>query len=130
MISISAFIISLSGIVSLLYFRLWEMQRNERLFDAERKKLDEKMISFGAYIQNHIPTLDRKIAYNIYHAVVHYFALVVLNLLQVVEKWMVSLLEYVRGKREITHGVTQSEFLKRVGDHKQSLEKPELNKVE
>lgn len=130
MISVSAFIISLLGIASLLYFRLWEIERGKRLFNTERKRLDEKIISFGKYIENHIPTFNRVIVLRIYHFVVHYFALIVLTIIKVIERRMVYLLEYVRGKREIKRGVTQSDFLKQVGDHKRSLEKPSKNTIE
>jgi len=130
MISISAFIISLSGILSLLYFRLWEIKRGKRLFEAERKKLDESILSFVDYLERHIPAFDKAIVFRLYHSVVHYFAIVVLAILRAVEEKMVSLLEYVRGKREVTRGVTRSDFLKRVGDHKQSLGKHTRNEVE
>jgi hypothetical protein len=130
MISISAFIISLSGIISLLYFRLWEVKRGARLFNIQRKELDEKIISFGEYIENHVPTFDRTIIPHAYHTVVHYFALIILGILRIIERWMVSLLEHVRGKREVRRGVTQSDFLKSVKEHKQSLENPSRNSVE
>lgn len=130
MISISAFIISLSGIVSLLYFRLWEIKRGERLFNIQRKKLDGKIVSLGGYIENHVPTFDRTIIPHIYHTIVHYFALIILGILRIIERWMVTLLEHVRGKREIRRGVTKSDFLKSVKEHKQSLENPSRNSVE
>ena len=123
MISISAFIISLSGIISLLYFRLWEIKRGERLYNVQRAVIDEKIISLNMYIKNHMPTFDREIISRTYHTVVHYAALIILNLLKIIERKMVSLLEHVRGKREVKRGITQSDFLKKVGDHKQSLEK-------
>ena len=130
MISISAFIISLSGIISLLYFRLWEIKRGVRLFNTKRKELDERIISFGTYVQNHVPAFDKAIISRTYHNAVHYFALIVLNIVKIIEQWMVSLLEHVRGKREIKRGVTQSDFLKQVRSHKQSLEKRDQNRVE
>ena len=130
MISIGAFIISLSGIISLLYFRLWEIKRGKRLFNSQRSRLDEKLISFERYIEEHIPALDHTIVAHLYHSIVHYFALIVLGIVKIIEHWMVSLLEHVRGRREVQRGVTQSEFLKQVRDHKQSLEKPSVNEVE
>ena len=129
MISISAFIISLSSIVSLLYFRLWEIKRGGRLFDSERKSLDDRVVSVGVYIENHMPTLDRAIMSRMYHTVIHYFALIVLNVVKIIEGYMVSLLEHVRGYREVKYGVTQSEFLKQVRSHKQSLEKPRKDDI-
>ena len=130
MISISAFIISLFGIISLLYFRLWEMKRSERLFSVERRKLDEKIVSFGKYIKEKIPTFDRSIVLRVYHITVHYFALIMLWIIKVIERRMVNLLEYVRGKREIKEIVTQSDFLKQVGDHKRNLENPSKSTLE
>ncbi len=130
MISISAFVISLFGIISLLYFRSWEIRRGERFFSDEREKLDEKVISFGEYINKFSVIFDRSIILRIYHTTAHYFALIVLGTIKIIERRMVYLLEHIRGKREIKRGVTQSEFLKRVADHKQSLEKPPVNKVE
>ena len=130
MLSISAFIISLLGIISLLYFRLWEIKRGRRVFDVKRKELDEKTISFEGYVRSHMPTFDRAIAYRLYHTSIHYFALMVLVAIKIIEQRMVLLLGYVRGKREIKRGVTQSDFLKQVSEHKQSLEKPPVDAIE
>lgn len=124
MISISAFIISLLGIVVLLYFRLWEIKRGSQLYGVQREQLDRVVVSLWVYIETHVPTFNRAVVLQIYHAIVHYFALIVLSIVKIVERKMVFLLEYVRGKREVKRGVTQSDFLKRVGDHKQRLEKP------
>ncbi|HEC32827.1 MAG TPA: hypothetical protein ENI63_01030 [Candidatus Kaiserbacteria bacterium] len=129
MISISAFIISLSGIILLLYFRLWEIKNGIRLFSINRKKLDEKIVYLGVYIQKYIPTFNGETLFRVYHGVIHYLALATLVVLRAVENKTVSLLEHVRGKREVKRGVTQSDFLKQVGDHKQNLEKPLINKV-
>lgn len=130
MISISTFVISLSGIILLLYFRLWEIKRGSRLFDVQRRRLDERIISFNVYIQNYIPTFNLAIIYNVYHTLVHYFAIIMLNVLRMTERKMDSLLDYIRGKREIKNVDTQSDFLKQVGDYKQSLEKPSKDAIE
>lgn len=130
MMSISAFTISLFGIISLLYFRLWEVRRGEQLFAKRRREFDTKLISLREHIKSRIPTLDQKVIFRIYHTIVHYFALVVLFLVKVIERRMVSLLEHVRGKREVTKGVTKSEFLRQVKDHKKSLERPQSSSVE
>ena len=130
MISIGAFVVSLSGIILLLYFRLWEIKRGSRLFDVQRKGLDEKIISFNVYIQNYIPTFNLTIIYNVYHTLVHYFAIIMLNVLIITERKINSLLDHIRGRREIKNIDTQSDFLKQVGDYKQSLEKPSKDAVE
>ncbi|MFC1729770.1 hypothetical protein ACFL6I_05480 [candidate division KSB1 bacterium] len=100
------------------------------MFDSKRRNLDNKVVSLGMYIEDHIPTLDQAIVSRVYHIVVHYFALIVLNVVKVIERQMVSLLEHVRGRREVKRGVTKSDFLKQVKSHKQSLEKPSPNRVE
>lgn len=130
MISISAFIISLSGIISLLYLRLWEIRRGSRLYNFQREKLDEKVVSLGEYLRHRIPTFDRSVVSRMYHTTIHYFALMVLSILRIIERRMVSLLEHVRGKREVTRGVTQSDFLKQVGSHKRRLEKPSKDAIQ
>ena len=130
MISISAFIVSLLGIVSLLWFKLWEIKNGVRLFSEKRDKIDQKTIYFLGHIKNHIPTFGLEIMSRVYNVVVRYFALIVLNLVKIVEQRMISLLEYVRGRREIKKGVTKSDFLKRVSDHKQSLENKSKNAIE
>jgi len=130
MVSISAFIISLSGIISLLYFRLWEAKRNKQLFAERRRAFDIKVISLSEYIQDRVPRLDQRIIFHAYHTIVHYFALMVLLVVKVIERRMVSLLDHVRGKREVNRGVTKSDFLRQVNDHKQSLERPQSNSVE
>ncbi len=73
---------------------------------------------------------DSSIMIRMYHITVHYFALIVLGIIKIIEKRMFFLLEHIRGKHEIRKGVTKSEFLKKVADHKQNLEKPPRNSVE
>ncbi|MEX0652045.1 MAG: hypothetical protein WD509_01040 [Candidatus Paceibacterota bacterium] len=124
MISISAFIISLSGIVSLLYFRLWEHRNGVRILGTQRVRLDATVASLYMHLERRVPTLDHTLFFRIYHITVHYFALIVLGIVKIIERKMVTLLEYVRGKREVRRGVTRSEFLKQVAQHKESLEKP------
>jgi hypothetical protein len=104
------------------------------MFSLQRVRLDEKLASFREFVERHIPTFDQEAVSRVYHqvthSIVHYCALAVLSIVRFVERKTVSVLEHIRGKRDIKRGVTSSDFLKQVNDHKQSLEKPSRNSVE
>ncbi|MCW9054589.1 MAG: hypothetical protein OQJ98_01235 [Candidatus Pacebacteria bacterium] len=129
-ISISIFFASFAGIVLLVAFRLWELQRGARVAQRVRAHVDEWVDATGRSVRARIPTLDHSSIARVFHVLMHYSALILLALLKMLEKKIFRVLEYVRGRRKVSRGVTNSDFLKSVSAHKQSLGKERGNSVE
>ena len=130
MFSASVFLISLIGAASLVSLRMWEMKRDKRLFSGKRARLDEWAFRAHAYMRGRLPAFGHPTLARLYRSVMRQVALFALSLLRAVERKIISLLEYLRGKRDLPRGVTHSEFLRKVSEHKRNLEKPSKDAVE
>lgn len=130
MVSIVVFLVSLAGLIALMSLRLWEMRHGARCAQAVRGRLDSRTIRVREYVRTHTPTPSLSFLSHAYHHGVHLCAIGALFVLRAVERRVVRVLEYVRGKREVQRGVTGSDFLKSVSEHKQSLGKPGADSVE
>jgi hypothetical protein len=130
MISISIFIISLVGISSLIGISLWEKRRGKKVFAEQRQALDIRIVALTRIITERVAQLNGRLFLQIYHHIVHVGALIVLQVVRVVEKRTVKVLDTVRGKRELSNNKTQSVFLKQVRSHKEQLEKTVDSPVE
>ncbi|MBI2618205.1 hypothetical protein HYW58_02015 [Candidatus Kaiserbacteria bacterium] len=130
MFSVGIFFFSLIGVVSLVGFRMWEIQQETRLFNIQRARLDEFVRRVQTYVRTRMPVFGHLAFARMYHTVAHRLALFMLSVLKAVEKRVIRLLEYLRGKRDIQKGVTQSEFLRKVSEHKRNLENPSRDAIE
>ena len=130
MISISIFFVSLIGLISLLSFSVWERRSGKKVWVSQRRALDYLVFSAVENIKKRIPKVDKHVFVRLYHGVLHSIALLTLRVLKILERKMSGVVNAIRGKRELTSTQTQSDFLKKVSEHKNSLGKKSHNTVE
>jgi len=120
-ISFSVFILSLTGIASLLSFSVWEKKRGTRLFVEARAKLDSLVVRAVKICTERIESLDSPTLSRAYNALIHFLAIVILRVIKILEKKMIRVLNTIRGRRELVSQGSASEFLKEVSKHKNGL---------
>lgn len=124
-IHITVFIIAFVSIVLLLYVKQWELTSKRILFERARSKADTFIMKSAFVLKNHVPQVTKSLSRNAAQHAARYTNIILLNMIEHLEKKLAGFRNMIKGRGEVQKGVTASVFLQNVSEHKNNLKEIE-----
>lgn len=120
-IFLSLFVISLSSILGMVVFRMWELKTgkvNYKNGSLDYKSQPSVIIEYAGVISLHINKVHKK---HVYPVVIHVNKIVVnkiINILKTAQGKLMRVIKSIEGKGELNGNGDVSPFIKSISEHK------------
>lgn len=123
MVSIFSFVFAMTAIAGMITFKNWELKAGKTVFREIRFKADRIVFSFFIFIKSHLPIRGKKFSKEIIHHSIFYFSHFALSGVKFLEKRLIRLINFIKGRGVIKKERNTSDYLKNVSKYERHPDK-------
>lgn len=123
MVSIFSFVFAMTAIAGMITFKNWELKAGKTVFREIRFKADKVVFSFFTFIKSHLPTKGKRFSKEVAHHSIFYFSHFALSGVKFLERKLVRLIDFIKGRGVVKKERNTSDYLKNVSEYERHPDK-------
>lgn len=123
MVSIFLFVFAITAMAGMIAFKNWELRAGKTIFREIRFKADRIVFSFFTFIKSHLSTKGKSLSNEVIHHTIFYFSHFALNCIKFLEKKLIRLINFIKGRGILKKERNTSVFLKNISEYERHPDK-------